>query len=79
MLCPGLLEHALVRDSTSELSAAALEAVLEAAADAPVDFAAHYRTRIAWLQGFLGHIDGTGSLSTCTGSMFPQLLEPQYL
>ncbi|KAK9834910.1 hypothetical protein WJX81_007994 [Elliptochloris bilobata] len=53
----GLLEHALVRDGTSELAVAALEALLEEAGAAPAAFAAHYRPRVAWLQGFLAHAD----------------------
>jgi hypothetical protein len=57
----GLLEHALVRDGTSELAVAALEALLEEAGAAPRAFAAHYRPRLTWLQGFLGHADAAGA------------------
>lgn len=69
-----------MRDSTSELSAAALEALLEVAATSPADFAAHYRTRTAWLQGFLGHVDSTGTISDMTAitcCAFPECPAPQ--
>lgn len=49
-----------MRDSPSDLHAAALEAILEVAAADPPSFAGHYRHRVAWLQGFLGHVDATG-------------------
>ncbi len=55
-----LMEHALVRDSTSELHAAALEALLEIAAADPPEFASHYRHRVTYMQGFLGHVDAAG-------------------
>lgn len=50
-----------MRDSPSELHAAALEAVLEVAATDPPSFAGHYRHRVAWLQGFLSHVDASGN------------------
>ena len=50
-----------MRDGTSELAVAALEAQLEEAGAAPGAFAAHYRPRIAWLQGFLAHADAAGA------------------
>jgi len=50
-----------VRDGTSELAVAALEALLEEAGAAPGAFAAHYRPRLTWLQGFLGHADAAGA------------------
>lgn len=50
-----------MRDGTSELAVAALEALLEEAGAAPGAFAAHYRPRIAWLQGFLAHADAAGA------------------
>ena len=56
-LYQSLLEHALVRTGTSELFAAALHALLEAASHAPAAFAAAYCTRVPWLVGFLGHIN----------------------
>jgi hypothetical protein len=58
---PDLLEHALVRDSTSELCAAALEGILEAAAQLPADFAAQCRARPGWLWAFLSRVDATGA------------------
>ena len=69
----GLLEHALVRDSPSELHAAAREAVLEVAAADPPAFAGHYRQRVTWLQGFLGHVDAAGAIPQ-SWSMNPVLL-----
>ncbi|KAK9810293.1 hypothetical protein WJX72_008148 [[Myrmecia] bisecta] len=53
----GVLEHALIKDSTSELYVAALEALLEVAADAPHEFAQKYSARLQWLRAFLAHID----------------------
>lgn len=54
------MEHALVRDSPSELHAAALEALLEVAAADPPEFAGLYRHRVTYMQGFLGHVDAAG-------------------
>ncbi|KAK3264270.1 hypothetical protein CYMTET_26979, partial [Cymbomonas tetramitiformis] len=51
------IEHSLVRVASHEVQATALLALLEAAALNPSAFAAAYAARLAWLQGFLGHID----------------------
>ena len=58
----GLLEHALIRDGTSELHLAALQALLDAAARDVTAFAVRYRDRLPWLRGFLGHVHATGCL-----------------
>ena len=69
-----------MRDSPSELHAAALEAMLEVAAADPPSFAGHYRHRVAWLQGFLGHVDATGDaqLFNVTATMPPLLLSVRF-
>ncbi len=50
-----------MRDAPAELRAAALQALLRVAAASLPNLAAHYRGRVPWLQGFLGHVDGTGA------------------
>lgn len=56
----GFMEHAVVRTAPGDLQAAALEAILEVAATAPADFAGAYRSKVAWLQGFSGHVNSAG-------------------
>ena len=56
----GLLEHALVRDASSELQLSALEALLEVAGTDPAVFAEQYSHRMSWLRGFLNHHDAAG-------------------
>ena len=58
----GLLEHAMVKDATAELLVAAIQALLETAADSPQQFAELYKAQLAWLKGFLSHTDGTGEM-----------------
>ena len=58
----GLLEHALVRDGTSQLQLVALQALLEVAGAEPAAFAQHYAPRLHWLRGFLGHNDSAGPI-----------------
>ena len=50
----------MVKDATSELHVAAIQAMLEAAADCPGPFAALYKGQLAWLKSFLSHTDATG-------------------
>lgn len=61
MWCAGILEHGMVKDATSELHVAAIQAMLEAAADCPASFAALYKRQLAWLKSFLSHTDATGA------------------
>lgn len=51
----------MVKDATSELHLAAIQAMLEAAADCPAPFAALYKGQLTWLKSFLSHIDATGA------------------
>ena len=51
----------MVKDATSELHVAAIQAMLEAAADCPASFAALYKRQLAWLKSFLSHTDATGA------------------
>lgn len=69
-----VLEHALVKDGTSELHVAALQALLETAATDADAFAARYQTRLPWLQGFLSHIDEEGKLPCLESPCFSTAL-----
>ena len=51
----------MVKDATSELHVAAIQAMLEVAADYPHPFAALYRGQLTWLKSFLSHTDATGA------------------
>ena len=50
----------MVKDATSELHVAAIQAMLEVAADLPEQFAGLYKGQLAWLKSFLSHTDATG-------------------
>lgn len=65
----GLLEHALVREASSELQLIALEALLEVAGAQPVAFAQHYAPRLHWLRGLLSHTDSAGLTSVLLSSV----------
>lgn len=52
----------MVKDATAELLVAAIQALLEAASDAPQHFAELYKSQLAWLKSFLSHTDATGKL-----------------
>lgn len=78
--CEGILEHGMVKDATSELHLAAIQAMLEAAADCPAPFAALYKGQLTWLKSFLSHTDATGvdlnrytlaTLAVCNASLTP--------
>jgi len=55
-----IVEHALVREGTSELHVAALLALLETAAVDVDAFAMRYSQRVAWLRTFIVHTDAEG-------------------
>ena len=57
----GVLEHALVVEGSAELHVAALQAVLGLAVQHPAAVRQRYRSRLPWLQGFLGHVDSAGA------------------
>ena len=57
-----LLEHALVRDGTSELHVAALQSLLETATEDYSAFAKRYLPSLPWLKAFLSHVDDEGQL-----------------
>lgn len=54
----------MVKDATAELLVAAIQALLEVAADAPQAFAELYKGQLAWLRSFLSHTDATGKLQS---------------
>ena len=54
------MEHALVKDAPAELQVAAMQAMLQVAADATAQFAALYKAQLAWLKTYLSHTDATG-------------------
>ena len=60
-LVTGLLEHAMVKDASSELHVAAIEAMLEVASGSSDQFASLYKTQLSWLKPFLSHTDATGA------------------
>lgn len=52
-----------MRDGTAELHEAAFAAILETASAANVEhFAERFSKRVAWLKGFLWHVDEEGAL-----------------
>ena len=53
----------MVKDATSELHVAAIQAMLEVAADLPDHFAGLYKSQLGWLKSFLSHTDATGATS----------------
>jgi hypothetical protein len=55
-----VVEHALVREGTSELHVAALLALLETAALDVDAFAVGYNQRVEWLRTFIVHTDAEG-------------------
>lgn len=56
-----VLEHALVKDTVIELHVAAIQAMLEVAADSPDHFAGLYKGQLSWFRSFLSHTDATGA------------------
>lgn len=64
-MCAGLLEHALIKDSTGELHSIAIQALLEVAADSPEQCADLYKGQLSWLKSLLSHTDATGD-ALCT-------------
>jgi hypothetical protein len=62
LLGAGVIEHALVREGTSELHVAALHALLETAALDVEAFAVRYKQRVAWLMHFIVHTDAEGDV-----------------
>ena len=54
------LEHSLLRDGTSELHVAAMQAMLEVAAEDTAAFALEYISRVGFLRSFLSHTDDEG-------------------
>ena len=55
-----VIEHALVREGTSELHVAALTALLETGALDVDAFAVRYSQRLEWLKAFIVHTDAEG-------------------
>ena len=60
LLGADVLEHALVREGTSELHVAALLALLDTAALDVEAFATRYSQRAEWLRTFIVHTDAEG-------------------
>ena len=58
----------MVKDATGELHVAAIQAMLEVAADLPEQFAELYKGQLAWLKFFLSHTDATGGTQKQTAS-----------
>ncbi|GBG83689.1 hypothetical protein CBR_g37490 [Chara braunii] len=54
-----ILEHALVKEGTSELTCVAAESLLDCASTQAEAFAAAYRRRTDWLKQLLKHIDSS--------------------
>ena len=62
MICAALLEHALVREGTSELYAQAFKGLLKSSKIDQPWFATVYAEKIDWLQGFLSSVNEEGEL-----------------
>ena len=60
MICAALLEHALVREGTSELYAQAFKGLLKSSKTDQAWFATVYAEKIDWLQGFLSSVNEEG-------------------